>query len=271
MGMKIGELQEHCGNCQIIDFCTEPYETPKLCACEELSDVEQEEYKQIAESIAEHEIEDKLWQYRENNVSPWDDERKGAICDIVLNRIKGCYRMTENGYLELPWSVEDTIENLKEIKEMMIAKVKEVNLDGKAESDAKEIEFDYDRAITAIEEIQQYRALGTVEDFKNKINNVDTLSRMYEELNDKEVKEYRELKAYKDIGTVEELREAMEKQRAKKQGNIDDSESHFRLSKSGFLCCCVTNKDIRYPLIDLRDLDYCPRCGQAIDWSEEDL
>lgn len=85
--MKIGELNEHCGNCKLIDFCTEPYETPQLCAYEELADVEQEEYKRIAESITEEEIENKLRQYEENNVSPWDDERNGAICDIALEKL----------------------------------------------------------------------------------------------------------------------------------------------------------------------------------------
>lgn len=65
------------------------------------------------------------------------------------------------------------------------------------------------------------------------------------------------------------LNECVGKQIAKKQGNIDDSDSHFRISETGFVCCSVTNKDIRYPLISLRDLDYCPRCGQKLDWSDE--
>jgi len=82
--MKIGELNEHCGNCKLTDFCTEPYETPQLCVYEELADVEEEEYKRIAESVTEEEIKDKLKQYEENDVSPWDDERNGAICDIVI-------------------------------------------------------------------------------------------------------------------------------------------------------------------------------------------
>lgn len=89
--------------------------------------------------------------------------------------------MTENEYLKFPWSVENTIENLKEIKEIMVAKVRAVNLDGRAESDAKEVSFDFDRAISALEEIQQYR----------------------------------------EIGTVEECREAVEKQKAKKPIRID--------------------------------------------------
>lgn len=85
--MKIGDLDEHCGNCSLIEFCTDPYETPQLCVYEELADVEEEKYKRIAESITKEEIEDKLRQYEENNVSPWDNEHNGAICDIVIEKL----------------------------------------------------------------------------------------------------------------------------------------------------------------------------------------
>ena len=61
--------------------------------------------------------------------------------------------------------------------------------------------------------------------------------------------------------------DALEKRIAKKQGNINDCDSHLKL-KAGFLCCSATNKAIRYPLISLRDFDYCPRCGQKLDWNE---
>ena len=94
--MKIGELNEHCGNCKLIGFCAEPYETPELCAYEELSEIEQEEYKKIAESITEEEIMDKLRQYEENNISPWDDERNGAICDIVLEKLYKAGGLSDN-------------------------------------------------------------------------------------------------------------------------------------------------------------------------------
>lgn len=85
--MKIGELQDHCGNCRILSYCTEPFESPYLCAYEELKDVEEETYIQIAENITEEEIQDKLRQYEENNTSPWDDNINGAICDIVLEKL----------------------------------------------------------------------------------------------------------------------------------------------------------------------------------------
>lgn len=75
-----------------------------------------------------------------------------------------------------------------------------------------------------------------------------------------------EKQQYSEIGTIEEFKALKETSVAKKQGNINDFDSHLRLSKAGFLCCSSTNKEIRYPLISLRDLDYCPRCGQKLDW-----
>lgn len=69
-----------------------------------------------------------------------------------------------------------------------------------------------------------------------------------------------EIQQYRALGTVEELREAMEKQRAKKP--------HKNFEKfSGVWCSCgnylgkinFANKQ-----------SYCSDCGQAIDWSEEE-
>jgi hypothetical protein len=75
-----------------------------------------------------------------------------------------------------------------------------------------------------------------------------------------------EKQQYNEIGTIEELKVLKEKSEPKKQGNINDFDSHLRLSKAGFLCCGSTNKEIRYPLISLRDLEHCPRCGQKLNW-----
>lgn len=56
----------------------------------------------------------------------------------------------ENKYLEMPWSIEDTIENLKEVKKFMQMRCKKMNFDDKGETDAKEVAFDFDRAIEAL-------------------------------------------------------------------------------------------------------------------------
>lgn len=86
--MKIEELQDWCGDCKLIEYCAGPYETPHLCAYEELKHVNEETYLQITENITEKEIEDKLRQYEENNISPWTDNHNGAICDIVLEKLE---------------------------------------------------------------------------------------------------------------------------------------------------------------------------------------
>ncbi|MEY8265103.1 hypothetical protein AALA79_01800 [Lachnospiraceae bacterium 64-25] len=66
-----------------------------------------------------------------------------------------------------------------------------------------------DIAITALEEIQKYRAIGTVEEFSSALVDVKKLSRLYEKLNDQEVSEYRKLSKYEAIGTVTKCRIAV--------------------------------------------------------------
>lgn len=59
--------------------------------------------------------------------------------------------------LEKPWSIEDTCENFRVIKELMKKKVRHTNLDGKGKSDEEEVVFDFDRAIKALEKQVQLR------------------------------------------------------------------------------------------------------------------
>ena len=62
-------------------------------------------------------------------------------------------------YLEMPWSIEETIQNFIDLKKLLKEAVIAVDLHGKGKQDAEEIEVDFERAIKALEEIQQYRAL----------------------------------------------------------------------------------------------------------------
>lgn len=59
--------------------------------------------------------------------------------------------MAESEYLEMPWNIEDTIENLNKIREILKVIMIRENLDGKASDDVKELEFDFDRATKALE------------------------------------------------------------------------------------------------------------------------
>lgn len=75
----------------------------------------------------------------------------------------------------------------------------------------------------------------------------------------------KEIKKYRAIGTVEECREAREKQ-TKKTPNIwgDGHDSEGKIIYDMYDC---PNCDKSYE-IDYSDYDYCPNCGQAIDWSD---
>lgn len=170
--------------------------------------------------------------------------------------------MNEQGYLEMPWSMEDTIENLKQIKEIMIAKVRSVHLDGKAESDEKEVAFDFDRAIKALEEIQQYRELGTVEELKAMMDNGAFTGTELAQIAAMQMK----LKEYQQLGTVEELRDAREKQIPKKP--IWEKGVCYAMTKDGKerremipKCPSCLSRELIY--------GYPCKCGQKLDFSEE--
>lgn len=88
-------------------------------------------------------------------------------------------------------------------------------------------------SVTALEEIKQYRALGTVKQIEDFIA---------------------DWRKCRELGNLKELREAIEKQRAKKP----------RVTKYYYLCPnCRTRRSIK------QKHKFCHDCGQAIDWSEE--
>jgi type II secretory pathway predicted ATPase ExeA len=49
--MKIGELDQHCGDCTIIDLCGEPFSEVCLCGRDELKDSDESTYRCVAERI----------------------------------------------------------------------------------------------------------------------------------------------------------------------------------------------------------------------------
>lgn len=112
-----------------------------------------------------------------------------------------------NKYLEIPWSMEDTVRNLNELKESLQMKLILKNLHGRGEKDAEEIAFDFNRAIDALK--KQIPKKPTYDGY-----------------------------GYMPDGT-------------------------FLWDK--WLCPnCKSSYDVVYD-----DYNYCPVCGQRIDWSEE--
>ncbi len=175
--------------------------------------------------------------------------------------------MTENECLNMPWSAEDTIENLKNLKGILIAKVTAVNLDGRADSDAKEVAFDFDRAISALEEIQKYRAIGTVEECRKSVEVVKAMieRNITPEIIDEYVK-FEDECVQKGF-SFGSLLEARRKQSAKKPYIWGDGcDDKGNIIYDMYNC---PNCDKSYE-IDYEEYDYCPNCGQHIDWSEEE-
>ena len=75
--------------------------------------------------------------------------------------------------------------------------------------------------INALEEIQQYRAIGTVEKIKEELDhlrNDNDCQGLYFTLEERQdlARQHRELEEYRAIGTPEKCRAAVEKQKAKK-------------------------------------------------------
>lgn len=113
-------------------------------------------------------------------------------------------------------------------------------------------------AISALEEIQQYKSLGTVKDIKKIIN--------FLSLNDETglIDDATLLNQYRMLGSVEELKEAREKQIAKKV--IRRTETIYDTIFEYFFCArCYREKKV---VLVQRFCKYCPECGNGIDWSK---
>lgn len=83
---------------------------------------------------------------------------------------------------------------------------------------------------------------------------------------DMAIKALEEVQQYRQIGTVEECRAAMKKQTAKKPDYEGDGYSDGQLVYDTWICpSCGKRYEVFYD-----DYDYCPNCGQHIDWRDDD-
>ena len=75
-----------------------------------------------------------------------------------------------------------------------------------------------------------------------------------------------ELQQYRAIGTVEECRAAVEKQTARRPDYEGDGYADGHLVYDTWICpCCGKHYEVDYD-----NYNYCPDCGQKLDWSEND-
>ena len=88
----------------------------------------------------------------------------------------------------------------------------------------------------------------------------------YQEAKTVAVQAIEEIQQYRAIGTLEECRAAVEKQTAKKPDYEGDGYSDGHLVYDTWICpCCGKHYEVDYD-----DYDFCPECGQCIDWSDEE-
>lgn len=115
-------------------------------------------------------------------------------------------------------------------------------------------------AIQALEEIQEYRAIGTVEELKKIEESFNVTSDKVwnhilagEEL----------LKRYEVIGTVEEFKALKEKNVAKKPMPIDYEKYIGVIENAKFLRGAYWCPNCKHTV---RSGAYCDDCGQKLDW-----
>ena len=117
-------------------------------------------------------------------------------------------------------------------------------------------------AIKALEEIQKYRAIGTPEELKQLKENGAFTGAELAQLAAMQMK----LKEYQAIGTPVECRLAVKKQKAKKPDFEGDGYADGHLVYDTWICpCCGKHYEVDYD-----DYDFCPNCGQKLDWSDEE-
>ena len=126
-------------------------------------------------------------------------------------------------------------------------------------------------AIKALEEVQQYRAIGTVEKIKeelNRLRNDNECQGLYFTFEERQdlARQHRELEEYHAIGTPEECRAAVEKQMEKKPKEYEDK--FYGCPTCGNV---LLHKWEKYPtkLMDKKNgLPYCLGCGQKLYFGE---
>jgi len=121
--------------------------------------------------------------------------------------------------------------------------------------------------IKALEENQRWHISEVNPSIKNVFANMSTQICHNCDHKDEYIEELEaEIQQYRTIGTPEECRAAVEKQTARRPDYEGDGYSDGHLVYDTWICpCCGKHYEVDYD-----DYDFCPECGQCIDWSDEE-
>ena len=116
-----------------------------------------------------------------------------------------------------------------------------------------------DVAISALQELQEYKKIGTVKGYKDAIKAYDDCYFEKQELE-------KELSDYKELGNFTEVKKAVDKQNMKMPDNLENVTDFTGelLFKTGNCPECG------FEDIYSHRTQYCPKCGQKILWKEAD-
>ena len=137
---------------------------------------------------------------------------------------------------------------------------------GRVRSNKYLMRSETDYITKALEEVQQYRAIGTVEECRK---SVEICKSMIERnITPEDMEEYMKFEdeCISEEFTLKSLLEAGEKQKAKRPYYEGDGYSDGHIVYDTWICpCCGKHYEVDYD-----DYDFCPACGQCIDWSNEE-
>lgn len=153
--------------------------------------------------------------------------------------------------------LEECKNRIEKIKGFM-----ESNSDANTAECSKNIRV-LESVIQAIEELEQYRELGTVEEIKSMMDNGAFTGIELAQLAAMQMK----LKEYQQLGTLEQVREVVERSKPKKPIIIS-----LQKDKKND----VVEIEWKCPVCSLSVIEetpcqcYCERCGNKLDWSDEE-
>lgn len=137
---------------------------------------------------------------------------------------------------------------------------------GRVRSNKYLMSSETDYIIKALEEVQQYRAIGTVEECRK---SVEICKSMIERnITPEDMEEYMKFEdeCISEEFTLKSLLEAGEKQKAKKPDYEGDGYADGHLVYDTWICpCCGKHYEVDYD-----EYDFCPDCGQKLDWRASD-